>query len=292
MKKVLSISIVVLLLLSLVGCSASPEGASGNEESPAVSDIPSQEPSQTPIGTDDPAQAVDYSDMTAFELYELSQSISNSVDSMEMTMVVDEAIIINGSNMGNIKVDGNMKMIKHSEQDIEMDMNMAMSGMVSTDMLIYYRDGYAYYDMLGQKMKIQMDVEQMMSQSNNMMNLMFNESAVRSSSVSKNGSDTVISFKLGGEGVTELMEKMMPNADALDLLETVGDIEFDVVIDKDMITKSVVFKFTVSASMMGETAMFEVTSKGDVTALNNVTITAPTGLDAYTLQANPLDGMI
>ena len=290
MKKVLSILLIALLLISFAGCSEIlPKGPGENEVTPTSSGVPSQDPTQS--GNVDPEPAEDYSGMTAFELYELSQAKTNEVDSIEMSMVVDEAIVLDGNSVGNMTINGNVKMIKHSEQDIEMYMDMGMSGMVSTDMLIYYRDGYAYYDMMGQKIKMEMDTEEMMAQSNSMMSMMFAESAVRDSSVRKDGDNTILSLKLGGESITELMEKMMPNTDALDSMETVGDIELDVVLDKDMITKSAVFKFTVSASMMGETAVIEVTSKGDVTALGNVTITAPTGLDSYTLQANPLDGM-
>jgi len=272
MKKVLSILLATLLLISLAGCSA-----------------------DAPKETDALERRPDDSGRTAYEIYMLAQANEAEVSSMEMNMLIEEIFTVDGGNADNITADCNIKLVQHAEEDIEMsvdaNIDIGMLGITGIRALIYYRNGYGYCDTLGQKMKMPMSLEEVMAQGAGIVDLMFSESEVTESSVWKEGDNTVLLFKLSGDESAEFMKKTVLDMGTIDSLETIGDMEIEVVIDKDMITKSIVVKFITSASVAGEPAIIDVNVKAEAVSVNDVTITPPTGLDDYMLIDIPTDGM-
>jgi hypothetical protein len=222
---------------------------------------------------------------SAYDLYQLANSKFDSVEmsvDLTMTMEADGIELVILSN-------GIVKEVIRSETDFDMESNMKIS--ISSDLLgellaeltemqmqMYYKDGYLYQELLGQKMKTAISSDLARNQSNIPT---LDESAIKDSKIEKNGDLTILTFTLDGKAMTNLAKQGLEQSG-----ETMGDLSISdasvtAVIDQDGFLKEMKFAFSMSASQDGETAAIEFDYSIKVLSYNTTTINFPSDLDSY-----------
>lgn len=252
MKKIILLTAVLLMTLSLTACNGGSEAYS--------------------------------------EFVKVNEKMANA-DSVDMDMDVTAVIEAGGESI-DMKMNGNMKQVMRSETDIdmEMDMNIDMSipgmGSQKVNTLSYFKDGYMYTDAAGQKFKMAMSLEELEKQSSmSGKDFTFEEKAVKKSSVKDLEGGKELSFTLDGKAMTEIFGDMMgAMADSLPIDSAdmkFGDMEYVILVDKDSNMKSMVMRFAADMDIEGQ----KMTMKYDITAKINqigyVKISFPSDLSTY-----------
>ena len=131
MKRVKSIAmwlVVLMMVCSLMGCAKEPEP-------------------------------------TPQEIYAAAYEKINSLSGMDAEMTMDIAMTAEGETM-DLGMDVDLLMEKPNSEDMKMSMGMKMEMLgIGIDVQAYYSDGYYLMDMMGQKIKYQMPMEDAMDQS-------------------------------------------------------------------------------------------------------------------------------
>lgn len=90
--------------------------------------------------------------------YQAAGQKISELKEIDVTMNIDMSGAVSGQDV-SVKMDMDMQMVPKGEDDADMAMKMTyqMSGM-TLEMPIYYTDGYAYTELLGQKVKKKTDI--------------------------------------------------------------------------------------------------------------------------------------
>ena len=97
-------------------------------------------------------------------VYQAAMEKTAQLPSTDMSMKMDGTISVAGQSMDYSATVG-AKVVQKSQYDFDMAMNMQMNIMgVSVIYNTYYTDGYYYMDLLGQKMKMEMNLKEAMEQ--------------------------------------------------------------------------------------------------------------------------------
>lgn len=200
----------------------------------------------------------------AEDAYGLYSTVADSVKdatAVEGTYQIKVNFAAGGMSMG-MTIDGNMQMIKRSETEADMAMNMKMDmgalGAGTNEMSMYMKDGWQYMNMAGIKTKEEisaassdtetLDPEVLQKLQNDLIS--FDKSLIVSSNTTKADGGKKISFELDGQKIYDsLMKFYKENLDEdLDLDDfggllngteeedvnfALGNVQYSVFVDKD-----------------------------------------------------------
>ena len=125
MKKILALLMAMAMLVSAAGCQSKGSGK----------------------------------EMSAEEVYKSAMEKTNALQDTDMTMNMDMNMAVGGEEL-TISSDIALKAAGLTTEEMQMNMSMGMELMgQAVDMNMYYKDGYFYTEMAGQKAKQAMDVE-------------------------------------------------------------------------------------------------------------------------------------
>lgn len=103
------------------------------------------------------------------EIYAEAMAKYNSLSSQEMKALINMELAMVGENTTpdmtmNIAMDTNIKLVKQGESyEIQMDASTSLMGM-AMDINYYFKDNYMYMDMMGQKVKQLVPIDEMQAQ--------------------------------------------------------------------------------------------------------------------------------
>lgn len=258
MKRMLSIALVLCLLLSFTACGKDKEAS-------------------------------------AYDLVNSAMKKTQSLDSLDMQMVMDMSMKMEGVSM-DIPVEYDIKAVDvHSKSPkMAMVMSMEMMGM-SVDMDFYMEDGYYYMNAMGQKMKFKAeagDEYDALGQANNMM-VDLDEKYLKDTKVvtNSNGSKTV-TLKMDSNEFKKTFNELIASTGegAVDggVLKSIdiSDASVEITVDKNGYIDTYKVKFTMSMSIEAMGTANNVTAKVDASIKYNnpgktVTVTAPAGYKNY-----------
>ncbi|WP_455718634.1 DUF6612 family protein [Anaerosporobacter sp.] len=223
MKKRLVFLLSLILVFSLIGCSK------GNDSK-----------------STDPAT-----------IYENASKKTSELKDMDATAKMKMVMTQNEENM-DISMDMDIKATDFGTEDMKYLCNykMSMLGM-DLDMSMFYTDGYYYVDSFGQKMKAAMDYSEVLETINGS-TMQTNELSkyMKDVKTTKDGDNTVITFQLDGDKMTEYIKDMMTDLGTATEGQSFSGIEGDVetTINKDGYFTAVKMNLTLDMEVEGETA--------------------------------------
>ena len=253
MKRAISLIISAVLLLSLVGCSSTEE--------------------------------------KIYKKYQAMQTKLSEATSVDTDVKMDIKLYTEDENI-DIKTSGNMKQLIHSEDSIDMIMNMAVESSAfegTQDLAIYYVDGVMYQEMMGMKLAINMDLEtanESMGQSNLPT---INLDAIKNAASEKVDGGTKISVDIDGSLMQEALSKQIESAmsmlGSLDGVEIkFGDVTYSAVIGKNNLPISEHMVYTVEMTADGEKIKADYDTDIQYKSINSFTsLDLPNDLDTYEL---------
>jgi len=206
----------------------------------------------------------------AYDLYMDMNEAMLGVTSSDVSADVNMKMTAAGESF-DISMKMDIQQITRSETDIDMKMDItmglgelgAMMGMEEIVMNMYFTDGNMYYDMMGQKMKIAMDLESAMEMMGvgdvGAMSIDFDKESIAESSVKSVGDDKELSFVLRGEMLSNVIDQMvgsmMQNMGLGDDMQiSFGDVSYTALIGKDSLPKTEHMVFSMNMDIMGESA--------------------------------------
>ncbi len=230
--------------------------------------------------------ATPQSDATNAEAYGIMQAAQQLMEtagsySMDMDMVMNMEV---AGQKVDVTVDGDMNMVTSSPTEIEFLMNMktAAAGQEMT-VVIYFKDGFAYMDTSGQKMKIAMDLETAMK-SASQYQVKFDESAIKTSSIKETADGKELNFEISGDALQSMLGDSISSIQSMaggDAQITSDKLTYKMLVDKDGAPKSITVYADMSFSMAGETVKATIDMELEVTAIGGVAIEAPADLGSY-----------
>ncbi len=103
-------------------------------------------------------------ELTAEEVYALAYEKINSMPGMDAKMDMDMSMTAEGETM-EVGLEADLLMENLNSEDMKMDMKMTMNMLgIGIDVQAYYVDGYYLMDMMGQKIKYPMPMDEAMGQ--------------------------------------------------------------------------------------------------------------------------------
>ncbi len=200
----------------------------------------------------------------AEDAYGLYSTVADSVKdatAVEGTYQIKVNFAAGGMSMG-MTIDGNMQMIKRSETEADMAMNMQMDmgalGAGTNEMSMYMKDGWQYMNMAGIKTKEEisaassdtetLDPEVLQKLQNDLIS--FDKSLIVSSNTTKADGGKKISFELDGQKIYDSLMKfykenfdedldlddfggLLNGAEEEDVNFALGNVQYSVFVDKD-----------------------------------------------------------
>ncbi|GEM_PF-1545829 len=224
---------------------------------------------------------------SAYQLYtEASQTLADA-ESMDMDITGTMNVVMEETTLA-MTMDGNIKIVKKGETDMDMSTDIAMSVMgQNVTTIAYYTNGYYYIDVSGQKMKLAMPMEEALAESNSK-NLDFPETSIIESSSTTTADGTLLSFTIDGNVMTDLVDDQLKSLEGIvgtddwaSLNAKFNSLVYEVTLDANGVLKS--YRIIIDMEMTIEdvltTMSYDLTST--INSINNVTITLPTDLDTY-----------
>lgn len=200
----------------------------------------------------------------AEDAYGLYSTVADSVKdatAVEGTYQIKVNLAAGGMSMG-MTIDGNMQMIKRSETEADMAMNMKMDmgalGAGTNEMSMYMKDGWQYMNMAGIKTKEEisavssdtetLDPEVLQKLQNDLIS--FDKSLIVSSNTTKADGGKKISFELDGQKIYDSLMKfykenfdedldlddfggLLNGTEEEDVNFALGNVQYSVFVDKD-----------------------------------------------------------
>ena len=224
----------------------------------------------------------------AYDIYSKAAEAMEDVESLAADTVMTMTTTVDGEEF-EIEMSGFIKAVTLSETEVEMHLNMSTTIMgEKMNIEAFFKDGVYYMEMQGQKISMEMPLEQVMQQAHTKL-LDFPDTAIKNQQETKKDGGEELSFVLDGAVLTDaIAEQMGGLADMLgeqaDM--TIGDIEYVVFIDGKGNLKTTTMNFSMEMGVMGETVPVSMEMSMEYVQINNVTIDFPNDLDSYMLMGN------
>jgi hypothetical protein len=260
-KKIIALSAALLISFGLIACSC----AKPND----------------PANTDDQQSL----EQDAYSLWIAASTASNTAE--EVSFMLDYQMTMSGAigGMGlDISMRGPIQVANRSASDVQLtfDVQARMLGQ-SIPLKAWFKDGYYYYDMLGEKTKKQMTAEEVLEQ-NNATTLSFTESAIKSQSVySAASGEKRLEFLLDGTEMVNLVENALANSgeDVSSLNIEMGDVALTVFLNESGTLTECTYTFTSTIDKEGREMDMDCTVTLTDMQYDNVTLVFPDDLDSY-----------
>lgn len=218
----------------------------------------------------------------AYTLYQNAAEKLNNVTSVEMKMKLTmETSLVETP----IKTTATVRMLHPSDPDkMEMEMQMAYDEL-GMKVAVYYKDGYFYQNIAGEKSKTKMDFKKAMEMSNSM-DMDIEKDAVRDGTVEVVEGGKLVKFKMSGEQMSSMMDStfsaMFAATELGDMKVTIGDMSYSMLIGDDGMIDS--YKMNYDTSFASKELNMSAKYKTDVkiVSVNQfVRIAYPSDLDQY-----------
>lgn len=297
MKK-LVLLLAAIMLFSMTACSRTEQPdadqtvAELSEEEPEVEQVVEEEPEEEEPVEEEPVEEEpeevqpeeeESAEGSAYDIYVKAAEALNAVDSLRMDMTISMGLEIEDVTQSlTISTYSEQVYISETEIDMKMDITMDIAGEV-TNTLMYYKDGMAFMEMYGMKMKQPMDFAEV-AQQGRANTMAFPQEAIMSQSMNEVSGNKEISFTLDGNALSgEMLEQMNsldPQTAGSDEA-TFGVIEMEVVVDSSGNIKS----YNISSPYETTTSGYVVSGNMDISMeilqIGGVTVDFPTDLDTY-----------
>lgn len=216
----------------------------------------------------------------AYDIYKAAYEKFDTAKGVTMNMGMDMKIGGEGMEL-TIKTTGPVEMNRPSEDvlDMKIAQNMETFGQ-SIDMTIYYKDGYLYTDVAGQKIKQKLSAEEAMKQAN--YSDMFPEEAIKDQSVKDVEGGVELSFVVDGSALKDMIAGELAELGTSEDGANFKDANVVTVISKDgdLISQSIKMDFSMNIEGTDTEASIDV-SISDI-KIGDVKIDFPDDLDSYT----------
>lgn len=222
------------------------------------------------------------SEQSAYDMYVDANEAYLNADSMRTNVLMD-ITMESGGVSSTLTVTGAIDKVARSKTDVDMkvDMTMDIAGNALSSMM-YYKEGVAYMDLMGMKMKASMTIEEAVQQAS-ANPIVFPEEAVKEQSVNDVTDGKEIAFTLEGEALSELMDKQLSGLESAIGVTgelTYGDVVMKALVDNGSL-KSISLYCPFDISTAAEAISGNVDMKMDILQIGGVTIDFPTDLDTY-----------
>lgn len=147
----------------------------------------------------------------------------------------------------------------------------------------YYTDGVYYMNMGDQKVKMEMSLEDAMSQFGDLTDLQNSEPICLIESISKSGSTMTVTYSAAGMSglVDSVLSSMDMDAAAEGVTVDIGEVTSSAAVSGGKIS-GMDMTAKVTMTIEGQTMTMDMNMKYDINSVENVTITFPSDLDSYT----------
>ena len=271
---------IALMSLVFAGCNNSAPAGGGGSAAPAGGGS-----SASPAA---PAGASG----DAYDLYIAAAKAMNDAENISMDITSQTKTTFSGQTT-DITTSGPVQVTRTGGK-LEMQMvEKSMANGLSTQMTVYYKDGYMYLDM-GENGKLKMEEpeDQLLNQ-RNIGAQVFDKQYVKDAKSEKTADGTKLTFTVDGKGMNALMSSASSNlgsdasAAAAGATVTFGDATIIAVIDGGGAMKSedVTMSFSMNAS--GQDISADVHSTVENIKIGGANITFPGDLDAYQALSAP-----
>lgn len=220
----------------------------------------------------------------AFELLQNSHEVMEGVESM--IIEIDTEIDVDAGFMSmEMPISGRIYMEILSETEANLAMEMAMEIMDQPmDMSMYFRDGYLYTDMMGDRERTPMDMEEALEAlaGTGTFDVNIDEDWIESSSAESTGEGYQLSFTLN-EGA--MIDMMGNQGDALGIDELsedeieIGRFTMVVYLDEDYYQTSSELDMEMTFTVEETDATMEIRMVMDIVQLGDVSVEFPDWLD-------------
>lgn len=147
----------------------------------------------------------------------------------------------------------------------------------------YYTDGVYYMNMGDQKVKMEMSLEDAMSQFGDLTDLQNSEPICLIESISKSGSTMTVTYSAAGMSglVDSVLSSMDMDAAAEGVTVDIGEVTSSAAVSGGKIS-GMDMTAKVTMTIEGQTMTMDMNMKYDINSVENVTIAFPSDLDSYT----------
>ena len=147
----------------------------------------------------------------------------------------------------------------------------------------YYTDGVYYMNMGDQKVKMEMSLEDAMSQFGDLTDLQNSEPICLIESITKSGSTMTVTYSAAGMSglVDSVLSSMDMDAAAEGVTVDIGEVTSSAAVSGGKIS-GMDMTAKVTMTIEGQTMTMDMNMKYDINSVENVTITFPSDLDSYT----------
>lgn len=223
----------------------------------------------------------------AYTLYTDASKILDDSESVEMKSDINMSLSSQGQAIGTSKTSSTVKKVKKDDTNFDMELNINTDSMgTPMDIHGYYTDGYLYAELMGQKIKQKLSLEEALSQAKTK-GFDFPKEAVKSSEIKDVDGQTQLLITLDPEATKSIMAEYLQEAGAegLGLTEdsiAISEASIDAKLDKDsnFINNNVKFKGSITIDT--ETADLDLDMKTEILSMGeSVTVDLPQDLDTY-----------
>lgn len=147
----------------------------------------------------------------------------------------------------------------------------------------YYTDGVYYMNMGDQKVKMEMSMEDAMSQMGDLTDLQNSEPICLIESITKSGSTMTVTYSSAGMSglVNSVLDSMNIDTAAEGVAIDIGEVISKATVSNGKIS-GMDMNMKMTMTVEGQTMTMDMNMKCDINSIGNVTITLPSDLDSYT----------
>lgn len=218
MKKVISMLMAVLMIVSMAACSGSGEKENSTGKDPK-------------------------------ELYKEASEKMEKLEEMDTKMVMKMDMSAAGQSVTmNMDVD-----IQSSKDGLAMKMSMDAAGQ-NVDMNMWYKDNYLYMDVMGQKMKMASTEEDALASAGGIAMEEIESDIIKDISAKTEGENTVITFTADGSKMLDYAMSLLSSSDAVAGAEDVQvkDVACSVTVNKDTYITKMTMNLPMTMKISGQ----------------------------------------
>lgn len=220
-----------------------------------------------------------------YYFYERAMKNFENVRSVEMDIDMSGSITAAGESI-DFSATGRASQITHNKTEAELAMEMTMELLGQTvKMNTYYKDGYMYQNVMGQKLKTPLDMQQMLAQSYGI-ETDLEEAMFENATVSRVLGGHLIRTKISGDALNTLMAGYMASAyESMGLAGTemeLGDMAYSILVDTDFNVRAYGIQYGATVTAEGETVQVDYSMDCTILSTNRISaIQYPADLDTY-----------
>jgi len=220
------------------------------------------------------------SNLDAFELLQRSHDVMSGFDSTIIDFSAEIEIAAAGFSL-EMPMTGRIytEMISETDANIMMEMEISAFG-THTSTTIFYRDGYMYTDLSGERTREAMDLDFALGQiaDMTMFDIDITENRIINSSVESRRDGYRLTFELNADAMLDAMGEYAEDLSVADIEG--GAFIFTIYLDNNYQQVSSVFDVEVEFMDMGMSADMSISMRTDVVQVGDVTIAFPSWLDS------------